>query len=82
MSGFSKLQVLQFIRKWGGEVDLYPLTEMGAYGVLCDLVNDGFVDRIKVEGGLDLFRLTEAGCQAVATQSSSADMNGGEGPGP
>ena len=61
----SKLQILRFISNQGGEVDSYPITEVGAYGVLCELVDSGLVTRTKVEESLDLFKVTEKGLEIL-----------------
>ena len=73
----SKESILQFIDCNGGEVDSHPIIDaFSALDTAYDLVNDGMLERVLVPGGLDHFRLTQAGREKVrwSQQSRSDEM--------
>lgn len=69
----SKEFILRFIDHCGGEVDSYPILEAFASITTAHaLVDDGMLERIQVQGGLDHYRITEAGRRELQ-QLTAAD---------
>jgi len=70
---FSNKQILRLLEQQGGETTIYPFVEFGANSLLCELVNEGYVERVPVKGDLDRVRITEKGRQRLKASGAAAD---------